>query len=388
MRSRLLSSLVLFGSVSSMAGNGSAITYSMPPGGEGAASVALGVALPGGVSSMEVNPALLAWEGARTSSILQMSSSESELVPVLRLEENVTENVRSVGLRWPVKPGTDVALGYSWHEIDFGGNKVPVDDESDSMQSFQSTEDVQHFVLSARLGGIASVGVGMKWLDSRLAPGIVIDGEAQDGTAQALTWDLGILVAPRWRIPGTMLRVGPSLGISWINVADDSIRYIAGGPRDPVERMRRWGVAGEVSAQDLFTAQVFIDEEVDLATAGSQDAIDYVGWSVEGLGFYRHSWAKLTDPAGYRKEVQTSDQLTFDFKQVWRLLWRVRQGDFTTRIEDVPEDYPLPSWNVLGASITPNIRVVWTSSEIEGRSDRGSSSIRGGQERVAWSLCL
>lgn len=243
-------------------------------------------------------------------------------------------------------------------------------------------------MLSARLGGIASVGVGMKWIDSRMFPGVIIDGKRHDGSDQVLTWDVGVLVAPRWKIPGTPLRAGPSLGLSWVNIAEDSIGYIDGMDKDPVHRMRRWGVAGEISAQDIVTAQVFLDEQVDLATEGSREALEYVGWSVEGLGFYRRSWAKLTDPAGGRNDVQTSDQLTFDLKQMWRLLWRVRNVDLTTRIEDAPDDYPMPKWKVLGASITPNVRVVWTSSEIEGRSYHGHVSAYDGQKRIAWSLCL
>lgn len=361
-------------------------TYTMPPGGEGPASVALGVAVPGGVSSMEVNPSLLAWEGARTNSILQMSMSESELLPELRIKGGVTESVQSVGLRYPVKPGTDIALGYSRHEIDYGTNEIP-DETGIGSRSFHSTENVQHFVLAGRIGGIASVGVGMKWLDSRMAPGI-IEGDEESGTAQALTWDVGVMVAPRWKIPGTPLRVGPSLGMSWINLAEDSISYISDTLKYPVERVRRWGVAGEVAAQDLFAAQVFLDEEVDLTWEGSREALEYQGWSVEVLGLYRRSSAYLVDQGGERIETQTSNEYILDLKQVWRLWWRFRQKDLTTRIEDVPDDYPLPAWKVLGTTLRPNVRITYTRSEIEDHGYRGRQGVRNGQERIGWSIAM
>lgn len=365
---------------------GAAFTSTMPPGGEGPASVALGVAVPGGVSSMEVNPSLLAWEGARTNSILQMSMSQSDLYPDLHLISGMTENVQSVGLRYPVKPGTDIALGYSRHEIDFGMSEI-LDETGTGSNSIHSTEDVQHFVLAGRIGGIASLGVGMKWLDSRLAPGY-IEGDEESGTAQALTWDVGLMVAPRWKIPGTPLRVGPSLGMSWINLGEDSVSYFSDTLKDPVDRVRRWGIAGEIAAQDLFSAQVFMDEEVDLATEGSREALEYQGWSVEVLGLYRRSSADQMDPAGWRNETQTSNEYILDLKQVWRLWWRLRQKDLMTRIEDVPDDYPLPAWTVLGTTLRPNVRITFTQSEIEDHGYRGRQGTRNGQERIGWSIAM
>src|ERR1035437_1451568 len=191
--------LLLAASEISNAG-GSVLTYVAPPGGEGAAAVALGVALPCGLSSMEVNPALLAWEGDRTSSTVQYSSSSSDLIPALH-EKNLDEKVRSVGLRYPIRPGTDVALGYSWNHVDLGQSRYALL-PGDSFQTLPGTagETVHHVVLSGRLGGFASVGIGWKLLDNRMAAGLVVDsGTPVHRTSWASTWDLGILVAPRWR---------------------------------------------------------------------------------------------------------------------------------------------------------------------------------------------
>lgn len=386
MRPIPLTAILLLAVIPCVAGTGGAITYTMPPGGEGPASVALGVAVPGGLPSMEVNPALLGWEGARTSSILQLSASESELLPALRGDE-LTETVRSIGLRFPVKPGTDLAIGYSWHAIDFGMNQIPISLTSDSVREVHSTEDVQHLVLAGRLGGIASIGVGMKWLDSRLAPGIMT-GDDPSGTAQAFTWDVGVLVAPRWKIPGTPLRMGPSAAMSWINLAEDSISYTDPDLKDPVERVRRWGVSAEMELPDLLSGQVFLDEEVDLATAGARESFEYQGWSMEVLGLYRWSTADLFDEAGSRFETQTSQQYTFDLKQIWRLWWRWQHWDFTTRLTDVPDGYPLPFFKVLGATLWPNVRVTYTQSEIEGHRTQGSKGVRDGQKRLGWSIAL
>ena len=174
---------------------GAVVTNAMPPGGEGAASVALGVALPGGPGSMEVNPALLAWEGERTLSVVQYATSESELLPKLRFPDPVVSRVRSLGLRYPVKPGTDVALGYSWHETDFGTNEITGLGGED-ITTVTSKEAVHHVVLAGRLGGIASVGVGWRWIDSRLADGLKDSLGRPFGTATASTWDLGLRLAP------------------------------------------------------------------------------------------------------------------------------------------------------------------------------------------------
>jgi len=364
---------------------GAVITNIMLPGGEGPASVALGVAVPGGLPSMEVNPALLAWEGARTSSTLQYSSSESDLLPKLKLQDAVTESVRSVGLRWPVKPGTDVALGYSWHRIDFGRNQF-TDAEGEVTESFESFETVHHAVLAARLGGIASVGAGWRYLDSRLAPaGLQINDTAKTLDATAQAWDFGLQIAPRWRIPKTPLRLGPSMGVAWISMLSDSIDYMTGRGQDPVTSVRRWGIAGTLTAPDLFEAVLFQDEQIDLADARSRDALTWKGWSVEVLGLYRRSSAELEDPVGDRFETQVSDQWTLDLKQLYRLYARFRTGNWMEQLPETPEGYPLPTWTLLGASFTPNLRATLISSEI---TEESTGGVRQGQKRLAFALSL
>jgi len=361
----------------------SGLTYVMPPGGEGAAAVALGVALPGGLPSMEVNPALLAWEGDRTSSTIQYSSSSSALLP--ELHDDLHEDVSAVGLRFPIRPGTDVALGYSWHHLDLGQTSFQMTDIS-PVQTFNTEETVHHVVLSGRLGGIASVGIGWKWLDSRLAPGMVIDsaGHTMRGTASASTWDLGVLIAPKWRIPATPLRLGPSLGASWINVAEDSIDYGNSQYKDPVARVLRFGAAGELSAPDFFALQLFVDQETDLVDTANGSSSQYRGWSLDVLGFYRYSMADLDDYSGKRHERQVAKQYTFDFKQLWRLKWRLQHGEFTRLLGDAPEDYPLPSYHFLGAVLSPNFRFTWTRSTIYDPA----GNYRNGQQRLGWALSL
>jgi len=366
------------------------ITQDMPPGGEGPASVALGVAVPGGLPSMEVNPALLAWEGARTNSTLQFSTSHSELLPELTAKwspkDKLKEDVRSIGLTIPIKAGTNVALGYSWHRVDFGQNQLVMPD--DHIQTFQSDEAVHHVVASARLGGIASVGAGWRWIDSRLAPGLKDSAGNDIGTGTASTWDLGVLVAPRWRIPGTPVRVGPSVGMSWITLGEDSIWYGDKRYKDPVYRMRRWGASASLKAPDFVALDLFLDEEVDLGDETRREAIEYQGWSVEALGLMRWSSADLVDPSGKRYETQTSTEYIVDLKQLWRLWTRVKTGNYLEDLDGVPEGYPLPSWTVLGATITPNLRVVYTRSMIESERSQRSDGVREGQKRIAWALAL
>lgn len=364
---------------------GAVVTNILPPGGEGPASVALGVAVPGGLPSMEVNPALLAWEGARTSSLIQYSGSESELLPKLKMKDEVTESVKSVGLRWPVKPGTDVALGYSWHRVDFGRNTI-FDQEGAELSTFESEETVHHAVVAARLGGIASVGAGWRFLDSRLVPaGMRLDDTtvALDATAQA--WDFGLQIAPRWRIPKTPLRAGPSMGVAWISTLSDSIDYTTGRGQDPVTSVRRWGVAGTLVAPDLFEGVVFQDEEVDLADAKSRDAQTWRGWSVEVLGFYRRTSAELEDPTGDRFETQVSNQWTLDLKHLHRLYSRLRTGNWMEQLPETSEGYPLPTWTLFDTPITPNIRLTLVSSEI---TDETTGGVRQGQERLGFALSL
>jgi hypothetical protein len=369
--------------VASLAGGGSALTYIMPPGGEGPASVALGVAVPGGLPSMEVNPALLAWEGARTSSTLQFSSTTSDLLPSLNIPD-LSEEVTSFGLRYPLATGSDIALGYSRHLLDFGKSTLQAD-ESSPVTTYHAEESVHHVVLSGRWAGIASVGIGWKWLDSRLGPAhIQLDTTAWRGTASASTWDLGVLVSPRWTIPRTPVEWGPSVGASWINVAEDSIDYGDGYP-DPVFRVLRFGAAGEMSYPDLLDLQLFVDQEIDLNDTARLSSLQYRGWSMEALGIYRYSSADLYDPAGQRFETQASSEYIFDLKHLWRLKWRLQHGDYTNSIDDLPDDFPLPSFRFLGATLTPNIRFSWTESTIRAH---GTNTARQGQKRLGWSISL
>lgn len=360
------------------------ITNTMPPGGEGAASVALGVALPGGPGSMEVNPALLAWEGDRTLSVVQYSASESELLPKLRSSEPMVERVRSLGLRYPVKPGTDVALGYSWHEVDFG--RTPGFDWNGDLDGswIHGTEAVHHVVLAGRLGGIASVGLGWRWIDSRFAEGLKDSLGKPIGTGTASTWDLGLRLAPTWRVPATPIRITPSLGMSWITLGEDSISY---GLRawDPIERVRRWGAAITATVPDLVTGEVFLDEETNLSWADRRESFGYEGWSFEALGIVRWSTADLIDPQGQRFETQKSTQYIVDAKRVWRLYKRASTGKLLSPDAVEMDGFPLPTWSVAGVDVTPNVRFTWTESEITSEAKGG---IRKGQRRLGWAISI
>lgn len=335
---------------------------------------------------MEVNPALLAWEGERTLSVIQYASSESELLPKLRFPDPVVSRVRSLGLRYPVKPGTDVALGYSWHETDFGTNEIAGLGDED-ITRITSTEAVHHVVLAGRLGGIASVGVGWRWIDSRLADGLNDSLGRPWGTGTASTWDLGLRLAPTWRVPATPLRLTPSLGMSWITVGEDSISYwdAERGPFDPIERVRRWGAAFTATVPDLVTGEVFLDEETNLSWADRRQSFGYEGWSFEALGIVRWSSADLIDPQGSRFETQTSTQYIVDAKRLWRLYRRASTGKLLSPDLMEMDGFPLPTWTVAGIAVTPNLRFTWTQSQI---TSEASGGIRKGQKRLGWAISL
>lgn len=388
-RSKVLP-LLLAGFVPLEAGanRGVILASTMPPGGEGAASVALGVALPGGLPSMEINPALLAWEGNRTSSTIQYSWSRSDLLPSLLKGKGVTEDVRSVGLRLPIKNGTDFSIGYSWHHVELGTTRYSA--FPGDLQILKSEESVHHAVVSARLAGMASIGLGWKWMDSRLAPDVRIDdsGTTLRGTAASSDWDLGLLIAPRWKIPRTPVRIGPSLGMSWMNLVGDSIDY--GNPRakDQPPQLRRWGAAFTISSPDLVAVELFLDDEADVADRYASAAARYQGWSLDVLGILRWASADLMDPDGWRNETQESYQITLDLKQLYRLKGRFESGDWTSLPEETPAGYPLPKWKMLGTTISPNVRVSVTHSKIRGWSYYGAQSVRDGQKRIGWAISL
>ncbi|MBK9578845.1 MAG: hypothetical protein IPK50_13265 [Fibrobacterota bacterium] len=370
----------------SHAASGSILTYMMPPGGEGAASVALGVAIPGGPSSMVVNPALLAWEGARTSSVLQYSWSRMDLLPFTH-RSDLSQEVRSFGIRFPFKPGTDLALGYSWNHIDFGTNTYEV--PGVPKQTIHSEETVHHFVLSGRLGGIASAGVGYKSADSRLAPNLVVARrDTLRGTASAESWDLGLMVAPRWRIPSTSVRVGPSMGVSWINVEEDQTVSYGDSTSSPIPHLRRWGTGVTVFSPDLVSVDLFLEDEADVSPSYPGGTTRYQGWSLDVLGLFKVSSADLTDYDGANLETHESYQATFDLKQIWRLRGRLETGDWTSLPSDRAKDYPLPTFDILGAKVSPNLRLTYTRKNVRGWDYRGSSSANDAQERIGWAISL
>lgn len=365
---------------------GSILTYTMPPGGEGAASVALGVAIPGGPSSMVVNPALLAWEGARTSSVLQYSWSHMDLLPYTH-RSDLSQEVRSFGIRFPFKPGTDLALGYTWNHLELGRDTAWIDRNRGEINRLEET--VHHFVLSGRLGGIASVGVGYKSADSRLR-GTMVDtsGGLIRGTASAESWDLGLMVAPRWRIPSTSVRVGPSMGVSWINVDEDQTVSYGNSTSDPIPHLRRWGTGVTVFSPDLVSVDLFLEDEADVSPSYPGGTTRYQGWSLDVLGLFKVSSADLTDYDGARRETHESYQATFDLKQIWRLRGRLESGDWTSLPSDRAKDYPLPTFDILGAKVSPNLRLTYTRKTVRGWDYRGASSANDDQERIGWAICL
>ncbi|HOX50770.1 MAG TPA: hypothetical protein PKY05_04745 [Fibrobacteria bacterium] len=365
---------------------GSILTYVVPPGGEGAASVALGVAIPGGPSSMEINPALLAWEGARTSSVVQYLWSQMDLLTFTN-RSDLHQEIRSFGIRYPFKPGTDLALGYSWNHMEFGRTTYSAPGVPE--QDIHSDETVHHFVLSGRLGGIASVGVGYKSADSRLAPGMIVaPGDTIRGTASADSWDVGLMMAPRWRIPTTAVRVGPSLGVSWINVDEDQMVNYGTDEHDAIPHVRRWGTGLTVFMPDLVSVDLFLEDETDVSPDYPQETQRYQGWSLDVLGLFKISSADLTDPGGARRETHESYQATFDLKQIWRLRGRLESGDWTSLPSDRAKDYPLPTWDILGAKVSPNLRLTYTKMHVRGWEYRGASSANDGQERIGWAIYL
>ena len=375
-------------------GQGSVITNTLPPGGEGAASVALGVALPGGPGSMEVNPALLAWEGERTQSLVQYSDIETETKSMLfdaggnRIPGSFAvtpEKVHSLGIRYPHGPGTDVALGYSWHGYEMTP-RAQMNELGDSIGTFQPEEEVHHFVLAGRFGGIASVGLGWRWLDSRLAEFKDSAGNVH-GSGTASTWNLGLRLAPTWRVPATPLRLTPSLGMSWITLGEDSISYGEDrhGTFSPIERVRRWGVALTATVPDLVTGEVFLDDETNLSVADWRFSSGYEGWSLEALGLVR--WSSADFKASRSAEVTTRESIQYilDAKNLWRLYTRLRTGKLLSADLVDMEAYPLPGWSVLGVSFAPNVRFTWTRSETTSES---VGWIRQSQDRIGWALSL
>ncbi|MBK8804261.1 MAG: hypothetical protein IPN71_19810 [Fibrobacteres bacterium] len=362
------------------------LSYLMPPGGEGAASVALGVAIPGGPSSMAVNPALLAWEGARTSSMVQYSWSYMDLEPDRHLP-NYSQEVRSFGIRFPFKSGTDLALGYTWNQLEMGSDTFWLDRNRGEIRKKEET--VHHFVLSGRWGGVASAGVGYKSADSRLRGTMLDDsGNPIRSTASAESWDLGMMVAPRWRIPSTSLRAGPSLGVSFINVDPDQMVNFGDTIDYAIAHLRRWGTGVTVFSPDLFSVDLFLEDEADVGPSYPQATVRYQGWSLDVLGLLKVSSADLTDPDQSRRETHESYQATFDLKQIWRLRGRLESGDWTSLPSDRAKDYPLPTFDILGAKVSPNLRLTYTRKNVRGWDYRGASSANDAQERIGWAICL
>lgn len=295
-----------------------------PPGGEGYTGLQSGAALAEGASAAYYNPAALAELNRSTGSTVGAAYSAQDILPILRLPDLNQEFHAAYLVFADPEGGTDLGVGIFRNHINFGKN-YPSDPDA---KPFDSDETVWGLATGVRLGFWLSLGLGAKFIDSRLAQGTA--GPVSDGIARSWAFDIGILAMPRLRAPAAWnlpLTFVPSAAVTVTNIGPD-VFYIDAIQSDPIPRTYTGAAALSAEAWGLVSATGHWQVEQEWTRRSEKLSPVYNAGVMGRLFLFEFGEALLVDHAGQRREWHSSQAFVFDAGAWARMKAGLRSGNW------------------------------------------------------------
>jgi hypothetical protein len=356
-------------------GQTAVITLTFPHGAENCGMGEAGVSLAENLNSVFWNPAALPAIGRNLSLQYAYSHFSERLLPVLDIDDlEHTNEIHAIFINGFVR-NFDFGASYSVNSINFGVN--PWEEEETGIIEYpNSSETVRSFAVGAQYAGILSLGVALKDVESRLAPGY--GNDPRNGIARAQVFDAGVRLEKKFTIANAF-DVHPALGFSVQSFPREQVRYIYDDtvPQyDPLPLMRWYGASIKLNALD-FLGVVFAKER-DYAVI-DQEFNEHQGWKIQVTPFFALLLGSMEDSIGDRFERNRGYIFTFNYQRTLDAFIRVTDFFGSGLAEKLRRQKQLAEKHHL----KPNFHVQYARSVIH---TLGDNDLRDGQTRKELSF--
>ena len=361
------------------------ITLAFPAGAENTCLGEAGVSYAKNLYSVYWNPANLPVLYDETHSNIVYTSFREKLLPVLNIED-LLHTFQSFGIFLnDVFPYVDFGYSFFRNYIDFGWTEV-YDPLGNLIDSVYSDEEVFSNSIGFRAFDIFSFGFSFKRFDSRLAPGIGGDEEPDKGIAEGGCFDVGFRVGKRFNILDLFM-VNPSMGISFLNLGNDSADYLKDTlfGKDPLPRIMYLGGSCDINIMELFEFTYVYDVDMCLLCKEWDDRQKHAGYRFQITPFYAILWGYLNDSFGSRHERSEGYTISINLRKTYNMVSKIiklidllSKNDLYSKMKEREQKL-----SVRGFTFKPNFYFSRTKTEIE---NEGKNWLTAYPKKEDWTL--
>ena len=282
-------------------------------------------------------------------------------------------------------PNVDIGYAYFRNFINFGTSNF-YDSTGVFLDSINADETVTGSCFGLRAFDIISIGFTLKNYNSRLAPRINQPTYPRDGISTGSAYDIGLRLNKKFEDISGLFYMNPALGISVLNFAGDSAKYIdTSSSKDPLPKTGFWGTSIEFNALDIIGYTFVFEEEYNLLSAPYEQTI-HRGQKFQLTPFYAILRGSMDDYAGQRFEYTEGYVISFNLQQTFAMTSKIVKA-----IDLLYESNYFAGFNkkynscltIAGFVFRPNVYYSKSHCVIFGKY---ADAVREGQTRDDWSI--
>ncbi|MBD3316023.1 MAG: hypothetical protein GF344_09565 [Chitinivibrionales bacterium] len=303
-----LAAIMLVAGKSHAVGESSVITLVFPVGAENCGLGESGVSLAENVYSVFWNPASLPAIGEHNEVQFIRSTFYETLFPAFKIPDLWHADTVTALFLSDILGVIDLGFARHTNFINFGTIEL-TDMDGDSVATTKSSEMVKTYAAGIRFWDMVSVGLAVKDVDSRLAPGY---GTGDEGTAQAQVLDFGLRIEKELSLYG-ILDLHPAVGFAIHSFPQDSISYTRNAEgADPLPLQRWYGGSIGLSILGLLGFTYVQEREYSVV---SREYIEHRGCQINITPFFSVLRGEMDDPDGFRWERTEGTVTRFNFQK-------------------------------------------------------------------------
>lgn len=356
-------------------GEAAVITLEFPHGAENCGMGETGVSLADNINSIFWNPASIPAIGENLHVQYIYSESYESLLPTFHLKDLWHSDTIHALFITDIYKNIDFGASYSVNFINMGEN-IWTDSLGLITGKSRISETVRSYAAGLRFFNTASVGLAVKEIESRLAPGI--DTLPFNGIAKAQVFDFGVRLEKKFTI-AEALDIHPAIGIALHSFPQDSVTYLhydTISRSDPLPLKRWYGASVTFNLLDVIGVAAAREREYSVV---NQTFIDHKGYKIQITPFFALLSGSMIDSLGDRFEDQSGWVMTFNYQRTVTALSRWVKL-FNPALS---EKIQFPNYWAARHHINPNIHLQFATSDIH---TKGDNTAREGQTRNEFSF--
>lgn len=252
------------------------------------------------------NPAQLGYNSQTTILAYQFYPSKMQWLHAINIPDlTFNSSVFIAGYNFQnLKSGLPFSIGFGYMKgkIDYGENII-TDISGNEIGRFNSYENYNSYAIGLGVNYYVNLNVGMafKNIESKLSPGVFVNGERFEGKAKATARDIGVqLIIPALKLFNSKLAINTSSGyplVPYFNVSfgyartniGDEVKYGDLLQSDPIPRTAQVGYALSVGLDLNYKKSILRVLGIDW----SSDALDIL-IERDGINFtYKKGWGDI-----------------------------------------------------------------------------------------------